>query len=162
MEENQSNAITHYVDVNATPEFAYHTFLHYPSKWWPNGHSLFGIKRPNIQFDPCNGGKWFEKDEEGNKKYWGEIILLIPNLTIGMTWQINKRWQPVDNRNLASRIGVFFEKKTELTTRVHLSHYELENHGKDANAIIDAISGPNPGATLKSFSCYIQEVKGKL
>lgn len=146
-------SISHSVLIPERDEVIFNAILNTPSKWWPEWHSLFGVRKPKIHFEAREGGLWWEEDQEGRTKKWGEVVLLQPDLAIGLTWQIGSNWQPVESPAKASRLLFLLESMGE-NTLVHAIHYELEKHGEATNEIVEALRGPSPGPTLQSLLNY--------
>ena len=156
-------SVSHEVEIGVPVEEVYDTFISNPTDWWPENHSLFGEKNPNIKFEKKEGGKWVEYSSSNNanteRLYWGEIVFLSYPKTIILTWQIDDNWSPVESAEMSSRILISFERMGNNKTLVTLTHYELKNHGESAEKIVAAIEGPSPGPTLYSLKKFCESGK---
>lgn len=145
------------VVVPAPAEHAFTVFTGHPIEWWPAEHILVPPPRQEIVFEPRPGGRWYERSADGTERDWGRVLEWSPPRRLVLAWQINGRWQPVDDPDLASEIEVTFTPKTADTTVVELAHVKLHRHGKDAAAIRAALEGPSPGLTLANFAAAVAD-----
>ena len=141
------------ITVSGTPKFCFEQFTEHPDGWWPPTHKLVPGARTRISFEPYVGGKYTERDVEGNTARWGTILEWDPPRFLRMSWSIDGKWQPIDDDFRASAIEVTFTAHGD-DTEVQLAHVELAKHGVDADRIFQALSGPGSGETLERFAAF--------
>jgi len=142
-----SKSIT--VDVPAAEAFA--LFVEQPMGWWPEKH-VFVADRRSITIEPHVGGRYYETDVDGTEVTWGTVKAFAPPHRVVLTWRVGVRWRPLYSDVMASLIEVDFTEVDARTTRVTLTHAQLDRHGEIAEAIHAALDGPSPGETLTKFA----------
>jgi len=95
------------------------------SRWWPSEYHLGEADMVDTVLEPAVGGRWFERDADGNECDWGRVLVWEPPTRLVVTWQINGHWQYDDNPEHASEIEVRFEADGPEQTTVHLEHRHL-------------------------------------
>ena len=140
------------VVVPATAEHCFEVFTERALDWWPPTHILVRKERVALVFERAAGGRYFERDVDGNEVSWGRILVWEPPYRLTMTWRIDGRWQPIDDDDRASEIEVVFTPAGDASTLVELAHVKLHRHGEGAAAIHRALDGPSPGETLERFA----------
>jgi uncharacterized protein YndB with AHSA1/START domain len=74
-------------DVATTPEHAFDTWVGDTRRWWPAGHTMSGAPDA-IVFEPCVGGRIFERDGDGNELPWGEVLAWEPPRRVRYLWHL--------------------------------------------------------------------------
>ncbi len=70
--------------VNCPIAHAFHTFTDGIDLWWPAGHRRFGAS--TIILEARIGGRFLEREENGEEIIHGEVIRCIPPERITYTW----------------------------------------------------------------------------
>ena len=66
------------IAVKASPSRAFELFTTHMGKWWPKGRILGRNPPVDIVIEPHAGGRWFERDAEGNEVRWGTVLSWDP------------------------------------------------------------------------------------
>src|SRR5580658_6000333 len=80
------------VIVKASPARAFELFSSQMQAWWPHGMTIGQKPHVEIVIEPRAGGAWFERDEDGRKTPWGEVIAWEPPSRLLLAWRINSAW----------------------------------------------------------------------
>ena len=62
------------VEVKASPMRAFEIFTLEMGKWWPHGRTPAKNAHAAIVMEQKKGGRWFERDAEGNETLWGTVL----------------------------------------------------------------------------------------
>ena len=64
------------IQVKAPPARAFDLFTSRIGDWWPKGIG----KAPHVAIvmEPRVGGRWFERDADGNETQWGKVLSWEP------------------------------------------------------------------------------------
>jgi uncharacterized protein YndB with AHSA1/START domain len=80
--------------------------------------------------EPRAGGRWFERDGDGQVTHWGHVIAYDPPRRILLAWDLNTEWK--FEEGLDTEVEVTFEREGATRTRVVLEHRKLERYGDKA------------------------------
>lgn len=141
------------VTVAAGVEDAFALLVERPDEWLPPGHSF--LKDPEvIAIEPRVGGRYYERGADGTEIVHGVVVTFEPPHRLVMTWRMGADWRPTPDDEHASLTEFAFsaDPDTPNTTRVVLTHSELDRHGTAAAAIRAALDGPSPGETLARYA----------
>ena len=125
--------ITREIVVDAPIERAFVVFTERLGAWWPAAFTFSGDGYDTALMDPHEGGRWFERDRDGNELAWGEVRSWDPPRRVVLSWRVSaEREQEPPER--ASEVEVGF---TEVGsgTRVVVLHRDFERHGSGAEAM---------------------------
>jgi hypothetical protein len=138
------------IRVNAAPPRAFEVFTAGMAKWWLKTHTINPTKSPikEIVVEPREGGRWFERGEDGSECQWGKVLAWQPPARLLLAWQINGRWQ--FDPALVTEVEIRFTPEGS-GTRVELEHRKLEAIGAEAEAMAQAFTG-GWGVLLESFA----------
>lgn len=143
------------VTVECSIEQAFAIFAEHPLDWWPEKH-VFVKDRRSITIEPVVGGRYYETGADGEEIAWGTITEWDPPNRLVMTWRVGPGWQPIYEDTKASFIKVDFEAVGPNTTKVTLTHADLDRHGQPlAGQIYGALNGPSPGDTLAKYATAV-------
>jgi uncharacterized protein YndB with AHSA1/START domain len=128
------------VRVKANPARAFDLFATHMAQWWPRGIG----KNPHasIVVEPREGGRWFERDAQGNETQWGKVLAWEPPSRLLLAWQINSEWSYDPTVN--TEVELKFAEAEGGGTLVTLEHRNLERFGKDAAKHSDRLRGGWP------------------
>ncbi len=144
--------IRHVVDVKAPPPRAFDLFATRISDWWPRGTTIG--KKPHVQIviEPREGGRWFERDEDGAECDWGKVLAWDPPQRLLLGWQLNTQWRL--DPDLLTEVELNFSALPGGGTRVSLEHRNLERFGADAAAHVEKLKGGWP-SRLSNYATWV-------
>jgi len=131
------------IRVQAAPARAFEVFTSGMARWWLPSHTINPTKSPiaAIVIEPREGGRWYERGEDGSECDWGRVLVWQPPARVVLAWQINAQWQ-YDPR-LVTELEVRFTAQASGGTDVTLEHRLLERLGDAAAGVRDAIDSPS-------------------
>jgi uncharacterized protein YndB with AHSA1/START domain len=130
------------ITVNATPERAFEVFTAGFSTWWPlESHHIGKNMATAAIMEPHAGGRWFERDAEGNECNWGFVTEYEPPSRILLAWHLTPEWAYDPDPEKATEVEVTFTTTGD-GTLVELEHRGFEKHGETGAAMRDAVSAP--------------------
>ena len=121
------------VEVKAPPARAFELFTSQMGKWWPKGKTLGPNPHADVVLEPRQGGRWYERDIEGNEIQWGQVLAWEPPGRVLLGWQLNAQWRYDPN----------FLTELELSFAT-LEHRNLERYGADAEEYAGKLRGGWP------------------
>jgi uncharacterized protein YndB with AHSA1/START domain len=74
--------------VACPPERAFALWTAETSRWWPHGHSVSGAAGLSVIFEPCVGGRIFERTPAGEEHDWGEVLVWEPPRRLAYLWHL--------------------------------------------------------------------------
>ena len=139
------------VEVKPAPPRAFALFTSGMEHWWPRGRTIGKAPHASIVVEPRTGGRWFERDADGNETDWGRVLAWQPPARLLLGWQINSRW--MFDPEFTTEVELTFAPLVGGGTRVTLEHRDLERFGADADAHAERLRGGWPGH-LGDFGRY--------
>ncbi len=139
--DGNSPAIRHTVKIDASPEEAFEHFTEAIGSWWPAENTFSKEAFETVIIEPHEGGRWYERDEDGREIPWGQVLAWEPPHRIVLTWQITPQGLPEPDPAKASEFEVRFVPESQSnqspqpTTRVEIDHRAFERHGDEGGAI---------------------------
>jgi uncharacterized protein YndB with AHSA1/START domain len=118
------------IQVKAAPTRAFDLFATHMTQWWPKGGTIAKAPHAAIILEPQPGGRWFERDADGNETHWGHVLAWEPPSRLLLAWQINTTWGY--DPNLVTEVELTFAPADGGGTLVTLEHRHLERFGADA------------------------------
>jgi uncharacterized protein YndB with AHSA1/START domain len=118
------------VTVKAPPARAFELFTANMGKWWPTKMTLGKNPPVDIVVTPRVGGKWFQRDAEGNEIQWGKVLAWDPPGRLLLAWQLNTEF--AYDLNLVTEVELTFAPADNGGTVVTLEHRNLERFGAGA------------------------------
>lgn len=134
--------VLHSVEVKAPPARAFELFTAHMGKWWPKGKTLAPNPHADIVVEPHPGGRWFERDAEGNEIQWGRVLAWEPPERVLLGWQLNAQWRY--DPDFLTELELSFAALAGGGTRVTLEHRNLERFGADAEEYAGKLRGGWP------------------
>lgn len=127
----QIEAIRKSVTVKAAVERAFQAFTDEIATWWPLAtHSYGGEKATAAVFEGRNGGRVYERQEDGTEADWAEVTAWEPPQRFVLEWKI-----------CPSEVEVRFSYESEGVTRVDLEHRGWERVGEGAEQMRENYAG---------------------
>jgi uncharacterized protein YndB with AHSA1/START domain len=138
------------VQVKAPPPRAFELFTRHMGKWWGKG---IGKNPPvDVIIEPRVGGRWYERDADGNEAHWGKVLAWQPPGRLLLAWQITCEWGY--DPQLLTELELTFAASADGGTLVTLEHRNLERFGTDAARHVERLNGgwPTKLATFVAFA----------
>jgi len=154
MVEQQSSglAVRQSIVVDAPRERAFAVFTDGMTSWWPmESHSIGSGPMAAAVVEPREGGRWYERSEDGSETEWGRVLAWDPPDRVVLVWQLSSEWR--FDPGLHTEIEVRFTAEGDDRTRVALEHRMLENYAERAEQM-RAIFGSDDGwnSLLRRFA----------
>ena len=114
------------VRISRPVEEAFRLFTERIATWWPlPTHSLAGERAATVVLERREGGRLYERADDGTVAYWGEVVVFEPPRRLVIAWQ------PNPDAPATTEIEVTFSEE-EGETRVDLEHRGWERLGDRA------------------------------
>jgi len=127
----QIEAIHKSVTVEAAVEQAFKAFTDEIATWWPLAtHSYGGEKATEAVFEGREGGRVYERQEDGTEADWAEVIAWEPPQRFVLEWKI-----------CPSEVEVRFSYESEGVTRIDLEHRDWDRAGENAAQLRENYAG---------------------
>jgi uncharacterized protein YndB with AHSA1/START domain len=130
------------VQVKVAPARAFELFTSRYGEWWPKGKTIGKAPHVAVVMEPHTGGKWFERDADGNETHWGHVLAWQPPSRLLLAWQINAQW--TYDPEVLTEVEVTFVPAAGGGTLVTLEHRHLERLGADAERYAAQVGGGWP------------------
>lgn len=131
---------------------AFSIFIEQMETWWPATHHIAPNPFQTIIVEPRAGGRWYERDAQGNDCSWGFVRAWDPPRLVTLSWHLQEDWSFELDANHASDIDIRFTQEGPSATLVELTHYNLERHGERYLELRDKLDGP--GAWVSILDAY--------
>jgi uncharacterized protein YndB with AHSA1/START domain len=128
--------------VNADIQRAFEVFTQNMGQWWPKEHHIGGSPLLAVVVEPRNGGRWYEKDEDGSECDWGTVLDWQSPTRVVFSWHLNGDFEYVADITRASEVEVRFTTEREGWTRVDLEHRCFERHGESGDRLRTEVDKP--------------------
>ena len=157
----QTNPIVRKVIVvNAELEHAFAVFTKNMGQWWPKEHHIGASPMIAVVIEPRNGGRWYERDEDGSECEWGTVLAYEPPQRLVLAWHLNGDFEFVPDITQASEVEIRFTSQVG-KTKVELEHRHFERHGDSGERLRTQVDKPEGWSYvlenyLKSFSGTIR------
>lgn len=127
--------------VEASQERAFDVFVNQFATWWPlDSHVLGEAPGQTAIIEPHTGGRWFERDKNGQECRWGRVLAFDPFGRILLDWQISGAWKY--DPQFHTEVEVTFTPESPTRTRVELEHRDLQNYGDDCQKLKETFESP--------------------
>jgi uncharacterized protein YndB with AHSA1/START domain len=141
-------AVRRSVTVNASPERAFDVFTAGFSSWWPmESHHIGANLATEVVMERHAGGRWFERDADGNECDWGYVSAFEPPHRVLLAWHLTPDYAFDPDPQKATEVEVTFTA-TDEGTLVELEHRGFERHGDAGTKMRDSVSAPGGWADL--------------
>jgi uncharacterized protein YndB with AHSA1/START domain len=152
------------VRVQASIEHAFSVFVEHMETWWPATHHIGKTPFEAIFVEPRVGGRWYERDVEGNLRDWGTVLAWEPPHRVTFSWHVGPghdqpEWKCDPDMNKASEVEIRFTSENPGTTLVELEHSKLERHGDGYEQLRAIFDGP--GAWVAILALYAEAAHGE-
>ena len=105
---------------------AFRLFTDEIARWWPvRGHSVAEERAETVVFEPREGGRVYERRDDGTISYWAEVVAWEPPHRFVLAWQ------PNPDAPAPTEVEVAFTPEGD-GTRVDLEHRGWERLGERA------------------------------
>jgi uncharacterized protein YndB with AHSA1/START domain len=153
VEQQQAGvAVRQSIVVDAPRERAFTVFTEQMSSWWPmDSHSIAAGPMAAAVVEPREGGRWYERSEDGSETEWGRVLAWDPPERVVLAWQLSAEWKY--DPDLHTEIEVRFTAEDDARTRVELEHRKLEAYAERAEQMRQILGSDDGwGALLRRFS----------
>ena len=131
------------VVVAVSQEHAFSVFTEGIGSWWPPDHHILQGELDEMVFEPHVGGAVYDRATDGTQCRWGRVLAYEPPDRFVITWNISLQWQLEPDPERVSKIEVRFVPESPTTTRVELTHHDLDRHGPGWEQMRDAVGSPD-------------------
>jgi uncharacterized protein YndB with AHSA1/START domain len=144
------------VRVKAPIQRAWSVFVEQMETWWPATHHIGKTSFEAIFVEPHVGGRWYERNAEGQQCDWGTVLAWEPPRRVTFSWHVGPGhdqpdWVCDPDIAKASEVEIRFTEESQGTTLVELTHSKLERHGEGAAQLRDVFDGPGAWAGILEF-----------
>jgi uncharacterized protein YndB with AHSA1/START domain len=140
-ETEDTTAYRHSFVVPLAPEAAFELFTEGFDRWWPKDRiHLSEGPCEAVVLEPCEGGRWYERADDGSEMEWGFVREVNRPTRILMAWQLDPEWKFDPDPAKATDVEVTFVAEGE-GTQVTLEHRGFEVHGAPGAGMREAVSG---------------------
>lgn len=146
-EAAEKAAVRKNIRVQIPPERAFSVFVENMEQWWPAEHHIGKKPFQAIFVEPRTGGRWFERDAEGNECEWGYVLQWDPPHSVKFSWHLGPKhfagdWTFDPDLANASEVEIRFTGDGS-GTLVELEHSALERHGEGYQQLRAVMDSPN-------------------
>ena len=128
--------------VPVSTERAFDFFANRMIEWWPREFTFSEGAIVEIGMELFTGGRWYERDSNGNETTWGTVREWDSDARIVLTWRISPQRTPELDDARASEIEVVVARHAESSTRLELEHRCFERHGDGADGMLTGMDSP--------------------
>jgi uncharacterized protein YndB with AHSA1/START domain len=137
-----TDAVTTSVLVPLAPDGAFELFVDRFDTWWPkDSHHIADADAADVILEPHQGGRWYERAEDGAECDWGRVLEIEHPSRILLAWQLTPEWKFDPDRAKATHVEVTFDAEEGRGTRVTLTHSGFEVHGEPGAAMRESVGG---------------------
>jgi uncharacterized protein YndB with AHSA1/START domain len=141
MTERTIEAVRHSVTVPLTREQAFGLFVDQFSSWWPReSHHISKAPTSVGLVEARPGGRWYERDENGDECEWGRVLEVERPERILFAWQLTPSFEYDPDPAKQTEVEVTFEEQPDTSTLVTLEHRGFEMWGADGRKMRDSVS----------------------
>jgi uncharacterized protein YndB with AHSA1/START domain len=146
-------AVRRSVTVNATPQRAFDVFTAGFSTWWPlESHHIGATMATEAVIEPRAGGRWFERDADGNECDWGFVTEFEPPHRLLLAWHLTCDYTFDPDPANATEVEVTFTP-VDGGTLVELEHRGFEKLGEPGVQLREGVGGDGGwGSLLEMFA----------
>jgi uncharacterized protein YndB with AHSA1/START domain len=130
------------VKVNVSVARAFSVFVENMEAWWPATHHIAANPFQAIFVESRKGGRWFERDAQGNDCQWGYVLAWDPPHKVTLSWHLGPDWKFNPDVAHASEVEIRFTAESPSATLVELTHSGFERHGAGYEQLVATMNGP--------------------
>jgi len=135
-----TDAVTHSVLVPLEPGAAFELFTDRFGDWWPkDSHHISDAHAAEVVLEAREGGRWYERAEDGSECDWGYVREVDPPDRILLAWHLTPEWKFDPDPAKATEVEVLFNAEDD-GTRVSLEHRGFDAHGEAGATMREAVS----------------------
>jgi uncharacterized protein YndB with AHSA1/START domain len=158
------------VRVKAPVGRAFSVFIEQMETWWPASHHIGKTPFEAIFVEPRVGGRWYERNAEGQHCDWGRVLEWDPPHRVTFSWHVGPQqhenpeaeWGFNPDLAKASEVDIRFTPENNGMTLVELTHSKLERHGEGYEKLRELFDGPTAWAgILELFAKKVSEQEGE-
>jgi uncharacterized protein YndB with AHSA1/START domain len=121
-------------------ERAFELFTDRFAEWWPkHSHHIADADASDVVVEPREGGRWYERAEDGSECEWGHVKEIARPSRILFAWQLTPEWKFDPDPAKGTEVEVTFVAE-DGGTRVTLEHRGFEVHGEAGAAMRESVS----------------------
>jgi uncharacterized protein YndB with AHSA1/START domain len=148
IDQATTTAVRRSLTVQAPPERAFDVFTAGFSSWWPlESHHIGEAMAVEAVIEPHAGGRWFERDADGNECEWGFVTEWEPPSRVLLAWHLTPEYAFDPDPARATEVEVRFTAY-QGGTLVELEHRGFEKHVETGARIRESVSGPGGWSEL--------------
>jgi uncharacterized protein YndB with AHSA1/START domain len=134
-----TSEVVHTVTVPLSPERAFELFVHEHASWWPRDSHHLADGQATAHLEPHEGGRWYERAEDGTECEWGRLLVYEPPARIVLAWQLDPDFVFNPDPAKQTEVEVRFEPEGA-GTRVTLEHRGFEVHAERGAGMRDSVN----------------------
>ena len=151
-------AVRKTLHIKAPVERTFSVFVEQMETWWPPTHHIAPTPFETIFIEPRVGGRWYERDAQGNQCQWGHVLAWNPPHHVTLSWHLGPDWKFNPDLAKASELELRFTPLGPSATLVELTHSKLERHGDGYEQYRGALDGPGAwDAILAAFQQGVEK-----
>jgi uncharacterized protein YndB with AHSA1/START domain len=159
-------AVNKSLRVRVPIERAFSVFVEQMETWWPATHHIGKTPFEAIFVEPRVGGKWYERNAEGERCEWGTVLAWDPPHRVTFSWHLGPEhdqpdWKFDPDMSKASEVEIRFTAEGPGATLVELQHSKLERHGKGYEQLRAIFDGPDAWSAILELYAKATEHVGK-
>ncbi len=130
---------------------AFRAYVEFPIEWVPPAHR-FTTDTQSMTIEGKVGGRFYERDAQGNEVTRGTIVEWTPPTRLVMTWRVGAGWQPIGDDEHASHVEIDFAARSADATEMTVTYTHLKCCEPSFAAQLAAVlAAPGPGETLERY-----------
>lgn len=123
-------------------------------RWWPLPYTYSQDRFQTAEIEPRKGGRWFERDNDGNETSWGEIRAYEPPSRIVAAFAISPMRRP-EPAEKASEVEFRFRSEGAARTRLELEHRDFARHGEEGEQLREGMASRQGWPLI--LACFARE-----
>jgi uncharacterized protein YndB with AHSA1/START domain len=144
-----TDAVRKSVTVPLPQDRAFELFVDEFTSWWPReSHHVGEAALADAIIEPHEGGRWYERAEDGAECEWGRVLVVDRPHRILLAWQLSPKWEYDPDPARATEVEVTFEPQADAGTIVTLEHRGFDVHGDAGAPMREAVDGDGGWAQL--------------
>ena len=133
METLELNTIQKEITVAASQQTAFEVFVNQMGLWWPAAGHTEDCPMVRVALEARTGGRWIGYNSDGSERELGKVLAYHPNALFVLDWQTDANM--IFDANLHTEVRVEFIVEGPKTTKVKLTHSDLQRLGEAASGI---------------------------